>query len=97
MAEARRVYHAPLCLCNSGGRLCLLPGEGGVSNVSEYMSSFVHVHTCTCIWRPGIRIGYLPPSLPSLFFWFFVFFFLERTFLEISDSAKLAGQKAPGI
>lgn len=48
MAEARRVHHVPLCLCYSGGRLCLLQGEEGVSNVSEDMPFvFVRMYTFT--------------------------------------------------
>lgn len=48
MAEARRVHHVPLCLCYSGGRLCLLQGEEEVSNVSEDMPFvFVRMYTFT--------------------------------------------------
>lgn len=92
MAEARRVHPVPLCLCYSGGRLCLLQGEGDVSNVSEGMSSFVHVYTFM-----HMHPYWVPSSITpfSICFWVFVFIIIVVIIIIPQESRSICPSPSP--
>lgn len=57
-----------------------------------YMYIYDYVGGSSCMWRPGVNIMCLPQLLTTSFF--------ETgslTRLELTDSARLAGQQGPGI